>query len=151
MFRRVVGQPVRPRMDLLAQQRRTMSRCQRRIVSGVTSSCSPLRRAFGITPTRAVSSARSAHSSFGRAVGWRCRTRSWWRRIRISAIFHASSRRDSRSHAVTRVIKRKTNRRHMIGDHYGPAAGRATVLVRAVDAILGTHRYATTQVTRCPT
>jgi len=29
----------------------------------------------------------------------------------------------------------------MIGDHYGPAAGRATVLVRAVDAILGTHRH----------
>jgi hypothetical protein len=28
----------------------------------------------------------------------------------------------------------------MIGDHYGPATGRATVLVRAVDAILGTHR-----------
>jgi len=27
----------------------------------------------------------------------------------------------------------------MIGDHYGPTAGRATVLVRAVDAILGTH------------
>ena len=89
MFRRVVGQPVRPRMDLLAQRRRTMSRCERRIVSGVTSS------------------ARSAHASFGRAAGWRCRTRSWWRRIRISAIFHAPSRRDSRSHAVTRVIKRK--------------------------------------------
>jgi hypothetical protein len=41
---------------------------------------------------------------------------------------------------VTRVIRRKTNRRHMIGDHYGPTAGRATVLVRAVDEILGTHR-----------
>jgi DNA-binding NarL/FixJ family response regulator len=27
----------------------------------------------------------------------------------------------------------------MIGDHYGPTAWRATVLVRAVDAILGTH------------
>jgi hypothetical protein len=27
----------------------------------------------------------------------------------------------------------------MIGDHYGPTARRATVLVRAVDAILGTH------------
>jgi hypothetical protein len=26
------------------------------------------------------------------------------------------------------VIRRKTNRRHMIGDHYGPTAGRATVL-----------------------
>jgi len=28
----------------------------------------------------------------------------------------------------------------MIGDHYGPTAWRATVLVRAVDVILGTHR-----------
>jgi len=28
---------------------------------------------------------------------------------------------------------------HMIGDHHGRTAGRATVLVRAVDEILGTH------------
>jgi hypothetical protein len=28
----------------------------------------------------------------------------------------------------------------MIGDHHGRTAGRATVLVRAVDGILGTHR-----------
>jgi hypothetical protein len=64
---------------------------------------------------------------------------SWWRRIKISAVFHLSSRRDRRSHAATRVIRRKTNRRHMIGDHHGRAAGRATLLVRAVDEILGTH------------
>jgi hypothetical protein len=37
------------------------------------------------------------------------------------------------------VISRKTNRRHMIGDHHGRTAGRATLLVRAVDGILGTH------------
>jgi hypothetical protein len=49
MVRRVAGRPVRPRMDLAAQRRRTMSRCQRKIVSGVTSSRSPWRRAFGIT------------------------------------------------------------------------------------------------------
>ena len=60
------------------------------------------------------------------------------RRIRISAVFHVASRRDSRSHAATRVIRRHTNRRHMIGDHYGPTAGRATVLARAVDEIRGT-------------
>ena len=136
MFRRVAGRPVLPRMDLVAQRRRTMSRCQRRIVSGATSSRSPWRRAFGITPTRAASSARSAHASFGRPVGWRCRTTIWWRRIRISAVFHASSRRDSRSHAAARVIRRNMNRRHMIGDHYGPTAWRATVLVRAVDGIV---------------
>jgi len=34
MFRRVVGRPVLPRLDLAVQRRRTMSRCQRTIVSG---------------------------------------------------------------------------------------------------------------------
>jgi len=68
---------------------------------------------------------------------------SWWRRIKISAVFHLSSRRDSRSHAATRVIRRKTNRRHMIGDHHGRTAGGTTLLVRAVDGILGTHRVST--------
>jgi hypothetical protein len=100
MFRRVAGRPVLPRMDLAAQRRRTMSRCQRRIVSGVTSSRSPWRRAFGITLSRAASRARSAQFSFGRRGCRRCRTASWWRRIKISAVFHASSRRDSRSHAA---------------------------------------------------
>jgi hypothetical protein len=38
----------------------------------------------------------------------------------------------------TRVIRRKTNRRHMTGDH-GRTARRATLLVRAMDEILGTH------------
>jgi hypothetical protein len=33
--------------------------------------------------------------------------------------FHISPRWDSRSHAATRVIRRKTNRRHMISDHHG--------------------------------
>jgi uncharacterized protein (DUF2384 family) len=37
------------------------------------------------------------------------------------------------------VIRRKTNRRHMNGDHHGRTARRATLLVRAVDEILGTH------------
>jgi hypothetical protein len=86
MFRRVADRPVLPRMGLAAQ-RRTMSRCHRRTVSGVT-----------------------------------------------------SSRRDSRSHEVIRVITRKTNRRHMTGDHYGRTARRATLLVTAADEILGTHR-----------
>jgi len=40
---------------------------------------------------------------------------------------------------VTYVIRRNTNRRHMIGDHHGRAARIATLLVRAVDEILGTH------------
>ena len=66
MFRRVAGRPVLPRMDRAAQRRRTMSRCQRTIVSGVTSSRSPWRRAFGITLGRVASRARSAQFSFGR-------------------------------------------------------------------------------------
>ena len=65
---------------------------------------------------------------------------SWWRRIKISAACHASSRRDSLSHEATRVIRRKTNRRHMIGDHHGRTAGSATLLVRSMDGILGTHK-----------
>jgi hypothetical protein len=38
-------------------------------------------------------------------------------------------------------MRRKANRRHMIGDHHGRTAGRATLLVRAVDGILGTHMH----------
>jgi hypothetical protein len=60
----------------------------------------------------------------------------WWRRIKISAVCHASSRRDSRSHEAARVIRRKTSRRQMIGGHHGRAAGRATLLFRAVDEIV---------------
>jgi hypothetical protein len=140
MFRRVAGRPVLPRLDLAAQRRRTMSRCQRRIVSGVISSRSPWRRVFGITLSRVASRARSAQFSFGRRDCRRCMMASWWRRIKISAVFHVSSRRDGRSHAATCVTRRKTNRRHMIGDHHSCATGRATLLVRAVDGILGTHR-----------
>jgi len=33
------------------------------------------------------------------------------------------------------------NRRHMIGDHHGCTTRRATLLVRAVDGILGTHSH----------
>ncbi len=140
MFRRVAGRPALPRMDLAAQRRRTMSRCQRSMVSGVTSSGRPRRRAFGIALSRIASSARSAQFSSGRR-GWRrCSTASWWRRIKISAIRHVSWRRDSSSHDAVRVIRRKTNRRHMTGDHHGQTAGTATLLVRAVDEIFGPHR-----------
>ena len=148
MCRRVAGRPVLPRLDLAAQRRRTMSRCQRRIVSGVTSSRSPWRRAFGITLSKAASSARSAQFRCGRRGCRRCSTASWWRRIKISAVCHACSRWDSRSHVVTRVMRRKANCRHMTGDHHGRGVGRATLLVRAVDAILGTHRYGLAQLLR---
>jgi hypothetical protein len=60
--------------------------------------------------------------------------------IKISAVFQVSSRRDSRGHETTLVITRKTNRRHMTGNPHGQMAGKATLLVRAADEILGTHR-----------
>ena len=143
MFLRVAGLPVLPRMDLAVQRRRTVSRCQRRIVSGVTSSRSMWRRALGITPCRVAIRARSAQSRFGRRGCCRCRTASWWRRIKISAVYHASSRRDSRSHAASRVISRKTNRRHMIGDHHGRTAGRATLLGQSRGLDSWQHRTGT--------
>ena len=121
MVRRVAARPVLPRLDLAAQRRRTMSRRQRRIVSGVTRSRNPWRRPLGITPSSAASRARSAQFSLGRRGYRRCRTASWWRRIKISAVFHASSRRDSRSHAASRVVRRNRNRRHMNRDHSGSA------------------------------
>ena len=141
MVWQVAGRPVLPRLDLAAWRRRRMSRCQRRIVSGVTSSLNPWRSTLGITLSKAASRARSAQFTCGRRSCRRCRTASWWRRIRISAVFHAASRGDSLSHMVTRVMRRKTNRRHMTCDHRGQGAGRATLLARTVDAILGTHRY----------
>jgi hypothetical protein len=119
MLCRVAGRPALPRMHLAAQRRRTMSRCQRTIVSGVTSSRSPWRRALGITPSRAASRARPAQFSFGRPGCCRGRAASRWPSIRISAVFHASSRRDSRSHAAAGVIRRNTNRRHISDDHHG--------------------------------
>ena len=85
-------------------------------------------------------SARSAQFRCGWRGCRRCNMASWWRRIKISAVCHAFSRRDSRNHAVTRVMRWKANCRPMTGDHHGPGVGRATLLVRAVDAILGTHR-----------
>ena len=78
-----------------AQQRPTISRCQRKMVSGLTSSRSPCRWALGITASRVARSARSAQS-LGRRGCRRFRTASWWRRIKISAVFHVSSRRASR-------------------------------------------------------
>jgi hypothetical protein len=52
--------------------------------------------------------------------------------------------RDSRSQEVIRVIRRKTNSRHMIDDHHGRTTGRATLQVRAMDGILGTHTSSNT-------
>ena len=58
------------------------------------------------------------------------------------------------SYTASRVISRNTNRKHMIGDHHGPTTARATLLVRAMDGILGTQnlrKVATECVSRCLT
>ena len=60
------GRVVLPPELRAAQRRREMPRCQRRIVSGVTSDRSLSRHAFGITPDNVASRARSAQFSFGR-------------------------------------------------------------------------------------
>jgi hypothetical protein len=139
MLRRVAGRPVLPRMDRADQRRRMMLRCQRRIVPGVTSSRSLWRRAFGYHaeqgrdqgPVRPVQvrAARLPPLLYGELVAQDQDLRGLPRVLTPGR----------RSHEVTRVIRRKTNRRHMSGDHHGWTAGRATLLVRAVDAILGTH------------
>jgi hypothetical protein len=76
MVRRVAGLPVLPRIDLAAQRRRMMSRCQRKIVPGVTSSRSPWRRAFRYHGEQGRDQARSAQSRFGRPGCRRCNTAS---------------------------------------------------------------------------
>jgi hypothetical protein len=110
---------------------RSAAEARPRIIQHLTDLASHL--AF-ITPGQAQWLAdRSAQWSLGRRGCCYCRTASWWRRIKISAVFHVSSRPASRSHAASRVIRRNTNRRHMIGDHHEPSARRATLLVRTVE------------------
>lgn len=50
-----------------------------------------------------------------------------------------SSHRDGRNHVITVVIRRKTNRRHMISDHHGRVTGIATLLLTATDGNIGTY------------
>ena len=40
---------------------------------------------------------------------------------------------------IRRSAATRQRHQHMTGDHHGQGAGRATLLVRAVDAIVGTH------------
>ena len=56
-----------------------------------------------------------------------------------SSVVTTSQETRPEQHPASRVISRKTNRRHMTGDHHGRTAARATLPVRAVDEILGTH------------
>ena len=84
-----------------------MSRCQRKIVPGVTSSRIPARLTAGTVPASSASHARSVHISRARAFGRSGSvTASWWRSIKISVSFH-DSRRDSLSSEMTRDTTRK--------------------------------------------
>ena len=60
-FRRTGGRPERPRRDSRAHRRRTISRCHRKIVAGVTISRIATRRSAGIVPASSASHARSGH------------------------------------------------------------------------------------------
>ena len=115
------GRPDRFDLDLAAQRRRTISRCQRKIVPGVMNKCSALWRERGMSVSSTANRARSVHVSFARAAVWRCRTANWWRSRRISASFHAGGRLDSRSHAGIWTARRNTKRRHTRRDHRRPA------------------------------
>ena len=59
--RRTGGRPERPRRDNPAHRRRTMSRCQRTIVAGVTISRNSAKRSTGSVPASNASHARSGH------------------------------------------------------------------------------------------
>jgi hypothetical protein len=128
-------------MDLAAQRRRTISRCQRKTVVRGDQQPQPVPAAFGYhgEQSREKCPVRPVQPRAARLPPLQDGA-SWWRRIRISVVFHLSSRRASRSHTASRVVRRNMNRRHMTDDHHGRTAGRATLLVRAVDEILGTHR-----------
>jgi hypothetical protein len=56
--RRTGGRPERPRRDNRTHRRRTMSRCQRKTVAGVTISRNPARRPTGSVPASNASHAR---------------------------------------------------------------------------------------------
>jgi hypothetical protein len=98
MCRWVGGRPGLFSLDLAAQRRRTISRCQRRIVPGVMNACSAPWHERGMSVSSAANNARSVQVSLGRAAVCRRRTASWWRNRRISASFHVGGRLDSRSH-----------------------------------------------------
>ena len=126
MWRWVGGRPGLFGFDLAAQRRRTISRCQRRIVPGVMNECSAPWREREMSVSSAANSARSVHVSLGRAAVCRCRTASWWRSRRISASFHAGGRLDSRSHAGIWTARRNTKRRHTRRDHRPPGCRTAS-------------------------
>jgi hypothetical protein len=62
-LRRTGGRPDRPRRDRRAQRRRTMSRCHRKMVPGVTMSRIAAKPSTGSVPATSASHARSGQVS----------------------------------------------------------------------------------------
>jgi hypothetical protein len=125
-FRCVAGRPDRPWRDRRDHRRRTMSRCHRKMVPGVTISRIAARRSIGSVPASRASNARSGHVSRARAPGRsRPATASWWRSVRISASFHHASRRDKPSSDTARETIRKIS--------FKPASRRSSHLQSGQD------------------
>ena len=135
------GRPERPRRDRRDRRRRTMSRCQRKIVPGVTISRIAARRSIGTVPASSASHARSGHVNRARAPGLsRPATASRCRSIKISASLHHNSRRDNPSSDTARETIRKisfnpTSRKSSHPLSSPPAAGHGTKPTRAPQGI----------------
>ena len=82
------ARPERPRRDNRAHRRRTLSRCQRKIVAGITISRNSAKRSTGSVPASNASHAPSGHVNREWALGRsRGPPRADGRSIRVSAFF----------------------------------------------------------------
>ena len=92
-----------------------------------------------MTPSKVASRARSAQFRSGQRGCRRLRDGDLVAQdAKISAVFRASARQRC-SHATSRVIRRKAQRRHMTGDHHGRAVGTATLVLTALDGDRHAH------------
>jgi hypothetical protein len=117
-LRRVAGLPVLPRMDLAAQRRRTMSRCQRTIVSGVTKkgqlrgSVPVVRRSIWLTIASSTKGAEIPDRTESVAAEIATPARPSRRRIRRPARRQAPSA--SGLPLASRVVRRSGGARHPV-------------------------------------
>ena len=100
------------RRRALPPLRRTRSRCQRRTVSGVTSTTALRQGTVVLWATVLSAATMSARGTFshqarrGGGSGRRCRMASWWRSARISRSLAAAER-----HPAVSSVRRRLNRR----------------------------------------
>jgi hypothetical protein len=115
--RTVGGRPRRQGREAAAWRRASRSRCQRKTVSGRTSSRKPCRLGRGSRCSSPASHARSAASNRTRCPSsCRCGTASWCRGARVSASLSRSLPGRSRSNAnafvTPRYASRNSTRQH---------------------------------------